>query len=432
MYSNHSKAMFDRVVTQVGVLPLEELLPALLGEIAALLGVERVGYYRMEENGSVIRLEIQFLLSTGECEAPEIRLHAADYPGYFSALHEPSNLVVSHDVMGDSRLLEFHDPYFKPLGITSMLDVPVHRSGKLFGVICLEHTGAPRQWTAEEVELARSLGHLVALAIETRDRTRIEEELRLALEREKELVELKSNFISLVSHEFRTPLGVIYSAADILESYFDRLDPGQRADHLHDIRHSARQMSNLMEEVLVVGKVESPGMVCRTEPVDLVGLCRRILDEQISAASGKCPVSLEIDELLGKASADGVLLRHILGNLLSNAVKYSPAGSPVDFTVRREGATAEFTVTDRGIGIHPDDHPQLFGAFFRGRNVGSRTGTGLGLVIVERCVALHGGTVSFESRPGAGTRFVVRLELFPPSGRHRPRRAAGTAPPVWS
>ena len=413
---------------QVGVLPLEQLLPALLAEISALLEVGRVGYYRMEENGSVIRLEIQFLLATGCCEAPEIRLHSADYPGYFAALHEPSNLVISHDVMSDERLVDFRESYFKPLGITSMLDVPVHRSGKLFGVICLEHIGPQRSWAAEAVELARSLGHLVALAIETWDRTRVEEELRQALEREKELVELKSNFISLVSHEFRTPLGVIYSAADILESYFDRLRPNQRADHLQDIRHSARQMSNLMEEVLVVGKVESAAMVCRIEPVDLADLCRRIVDEQTSAASGKCPVVLNIDGLSGTAGADQILLRHIFGNLLSNAVKYSSPGSQVDFTVRRDGPCAEFLVTDRGIGIHPGDHKHLFDAFFRGRNVGSHAGTGLGLVIVERCVALHGGTIAFESRPDEGTQFVVRLEVFSPMSGKKLRKPSRTVP----
>jgi signal transduction histidine kinase len=412
MFLQESRAMFDRVVTQVGVIDFEELLPMLLAETASLLKVERVGYYCMEEGDAAIFLELQFVLSQGKCGKIPLRLTAADYPGYFTALRERSNLVVSHDVMSDDRLSEFQESYFSPFGITSMLDVPVHRSGKLFGVICLEHVGPKRKWTEQEIDFGRSTGHLIALAIETQERKRIGEELRQALEREKELVEMKTNFVNLVSHEFRTPLGVIYSAADILQTYFDRLREDQRADHLHDIRYSARQMSNLMEEVLLVGKVESARMTCRAEPVDLADFCRRIVEEQQAATDGSRAISLTMAGIDEMVRGDEGLLRHIFGNLLSNAVKYSTGD--VRFSVRREGTTAEFEIEDTGIGIDPADHPNLFTAFSRGRNVGTSPGTGLGLVIVKRCVFLHGGTMRFESRLGEGTRFMVHLDLFRP------------------
>lgn len=413
MFPHRSKTLFDRAVTQVGVVPLDELLPALLAEIAALLSVERTGYYRMDDGGGAIRLEIQFLLSTQSCDTPPVKLRAADYPGYFAALRDPANLIVSHDVMADARLVEFQEYYFKPLGITSMLDVPIHRSGKLFGVVCLEHVGPRRQWAEEDVEIARSLGHLIALALETRDRQQMQEELRLSLEREKELVEMKTNFINLVSHEFRTPLGVIWSAADILENYSDRLRPEQRADQLQDIRHATRQMSELMEEVLLVGKVESGNMSCRTSPLDLADFCHRLADEQSSATHHRCPILLEMTGVDEMAAGDEGLLRHIFSNLLSNAVKYSPPAAEVKFSARRNGTEVEFVVSDRGIGIDPADQKHLFVTFFRGRNVGMHPGTGLGLVIVQRCVTLHGGTMEFESMPGEGTRFTIRLDLFP-------------------
>ncbi len=403
--------MFDRVVTQVGVLDFDQLLLTLLTEIALLLNVERVGYYRMEEGGAAVLLVLQFILSSRQCEREPLRLSSTDYPNYFAALQEKSNLVISDDVMNDARLIDFQKSYFKPLGITSMFDVPVHRSGKLFGVICLEHVGPKRKWTEQEIDLGRSTGHLVALAIETQDRKDIEEELRQALEREKELVEMKTNFVNLVSHEFRTPLGVIYSAADILKTYFDRLREDQRADHLHDIRYSARQMSNLMEEVLLVGKVESARMTCRAEPFDLADFCRRIVDEQQAATNGSRLISMTLTGLNGMVRGDEGLLRHIFGNLLSNAVKYSDGD--VRFNVRRDGTFAEFEVEDSGIGIDPADQENLFIAFNRGRNVGESPGTGLGLVIVKRCITLHGGTLRFESKLGEGTRFVIRLELFP-------------------
>ncbi len=419
-----AKAMVDRMVTQVGKLPLNELLPALLGEIAAALEVERVGYSRIVEDGTAIQQDIQYLHSVQRCDGKLYRLTAKEYPGYFAALQEPTNLIISHDVMTDPRLIEFQAVYFKTLGITSMLDVPVHRSGKLFGVICHEHVGPRRRWTDEEVDLARTLGHFVALAVETDERKTAEEGLRRALEREKELVQLKTNFVSLVSHEFRTPLGIIVSSADILESYFERLAPDQRAGHLQDIRHSARHMSNLMEEVLLLGKVESGRMVCRSEPLDLPDFCRRIVDEQLSATNHKCPIEFKSSGMDHLAKGDESLLRHVFGNLISNAVKYSPDGRAVRFSVRRDDAFAEFEIEDRGIGIDPIDQPHLFVAFHRGRNVGSSPGTGLGLVIVKRCVELHDGELRFQSQPGEGTRFFVRLKMFPPAPNGKPPKPA--------
>lgn len=229
------------MVTQVGVTPLAELLPALLEEIAVLLEVERASYFQLDENGNAILLEAQYILSTGKCETGNLlRLSAVDYPGYFAALREPTNLIVSHDVMKDPRMLEFQTAYFPSLGITSMLDALVHRSGKLIAADCLEHVGQKRRWTDAEVDVARSVGHLVALAIKTRERDIIAEKLRAALDREKQLVQMKTNFVNLVSHEFRSTLGAIYCAADILHSYHDRLSASERVHQLDDIRHSAQ------------------------------------------------------------------------------------------------------------------------------------------------------------------------------------------------
>jgi signal transduction histidine kinase len=414
--SHHSKAIFEQFVPQVGVTPMTELLSALFGEVAALFNVERVGYSRMEMDRSAIQQEVQFHLTGRKCDTSGLpKLFAKDYPGYFAALETPPGVVVSHDVMRDERLKEFWEGYFTPLKITSMLDVPVHRAGQLYGVICHEHTGPQRRWTDDEVAAACSFAHLVALAVETDQRQKAEAKLSAALEREKEMVQMKTSFVSLVSHEFRTPLGVIVSSADILEHYFDRLRPGQRAGHLQDIRQSAQQMSRLMEEVLLLGKVESGKMACRHDPLDLAEFCQRITDEQHSATSRKCPIQLDlagVDGADGSAHGDESLLQHILGNLIGNAVKYSPAGRPVKFRVRRAGTAAEFVITDEGIGIEPGDQKHLFTAFYRGSNVGHIPGTGLGLVIVKRCVDLHGGTLTVASRPDLGSTFTVRLDLF--------------------
>ena len=251
-----------------------------------------------------------------------------------------------------------------------------------------------------------------AMVTDISDRKRAEIELRKALERERELSALKSSFVSMVSHEFRTPLGIIQSSADILADYLDQLDPAERKDHLKSIIRNTRRMGGLMEEVLVLGRLDAGRMSFKPSGLKLRDLCARLVDETLSATEQRCPIRLGPvgpGSLPETARADEQLLRHILANLLSNAVKYSDPESPIDFDVGCEGADAVFRVVDRGIGIPVADLPGLFQAFQRGSNVGHRTGTGLGLVIVQRCVQLHGGTIWIASEPGVGTTVTVRL-----------------------
>jgi PAS domain S-box-containing protein len=279
--------------------------------------------------------------------------------------------------------------------------VHTHTSGRLF---------------PSEVRLVRLPAEgqnlLRASIIDSTERKKAETELLKALAREKELGQLKSNFISMVSHEFRTPLGVILSSADILDSYFDQLTPSERAEQLLSIKKNTRRMAALMEEVLLLGLVEAGKMDFRPAPLSLGGFCRRIIGEVVSITNHKCRVDLVFvsapDEVLG----DERLLTHIFNNLLSNAVKYSPEGSRVQLRVSREDQSAVFRIQDHGIGIAPDDLPWLFNAFHRGRNVGHLPGTGLGLTIVRRCVELHHGCIDVDSTLGQGTTVTVRLPLF--------------------
>ncbi|MBL9215898.1 MAG: PAS domain S-box protein [Opitutaceae bacterium] len=250
-----------------------------------------------------------------------------------------------------------------------------------------------------------------AVVLDLTERKRAEAELQTALARERELGQLKSEFVSLVSHEFRTPLEIIMSSADILQRYHDRLAPEKRQELLQTVNQSVRQMSGMMEEVLVLGRLETDRMTFRRAPLDLPAFCRRLADEIGSATGQRCPVRLTL-EAPGPAAGDESVLRHIFANLLANAVKYSPAGSPVDLAVTREGAEAVCRVADRGCGIPVPDRKRLFEAFHRGSNVRHIPGTGLGLLIVRRCVDLHGGRLAFESAEGQGTVFTVRLPLF--------------------
>jgi signal transduction histidine kinase len=238
-----------------------------------------------------------------------------------------------------------------------------------------------------------------------------EEALRL-LARERELSELKSDFVSLVSHEFRTPLEIIMSSVDNLSRYHERLTTEKREQLLRTINKSVRRMSVMMEEVLVLGRLETDRVTFHPVPFEFRAFCQRVCDEIEAATAKRCPIRLDMNGAPDSANGDEAVLRHIFSNLLSNAVKYSAPGQVVELTVQREGNEAICRVIDRGCGIPESDRARLFQAFHRGSNVRQVPGTGLGLMIVQRCVNLHRGQIEYATAEGQGTTFTVRLPLF--------------------
>ncbi len=276
-----------------------------------------------------------------------------------------------------------------------------NRSGKEFTILL----------SAETIQL-NDTPHMLSMAIDITQRKRAEEELLRTLEREKELSQLKSNFVSMVSHEFRTPLGIIQSSAELLREFHQRMPPTERDDQLESISRNTRRMAGMMEGVLVLSRLEAGKLSFKPAPIDVNLFCRRVVDEILSATNRKCLIELSLNSVPPNAQADEQLLGHIFTNLLSNAVKYSEPGATVSFVVERQQQDAVCVVRDRGIGIAEAEQPQLFKAFHRGGNVGSRPGTGLGLLLVKRCAELHGGKVEVNSKIGDGTTVTVRLPIF--------------------
>jgi PAS domain S-box-containing protein len=253
--------------------------------------------------------------------------------------------------------------------------------------------------------------HLLGILLDITQRKQAEAELHRTLSREKELSQLKSNFVSMVSHEFRTPLGIIQSSAELLRDFYERMQRAEREEQLESISRNARRMAGMMEEVLVLSRLDAGKLDFQPATMDLNLFCRRVVDEVLSATNRRCPIALSLG-VPSEAEADERLLGHIFTNLLSNAVKYSEAGATVEFTITREGRDVVCVVRDRGIGISEDDQRQLFKAFHRGGNVGTRPGTGLGLLLVKRCADLHGGKVHVQSKIGEGTTVTVKLPVF--------------------
>ena len=253
------------------------------------------------------------------------------------------------------------------------------------------------------------------------DRKKSEAEMREALEQQRALNELRSRFVAMTSHEFRTPLAAILSAEEVLRHYGDRLPPEERLETLDSIATGVQRMSRMLDRVLLLGRADAQMLEFRPAEVDLRGLCGRLVEEaHLQQPQGASRIACDIGPDVGAGLYDEKLLRHIFGNLLSNALKYSPQGGEVRFAIRSEEGETVFTVADRGIGIPSDEIAHLFESFHRASNVGNIPGTGLGLAIVKNAVEVHGGTIAVESRLGAGTTFTVRLPSAPAGGPARP------------
>ncbi|QIZ69499.1 CBS domain-containing protein [Oxynema aestuarii AP17] len=248
---------------------------------------------------------------------------------------------------------------------------------------------------------------------ERSERRRLEAELHKIAIQEQELGELKSRFTSMVTHEFRNPLTTILYSTQLLETFGHRATEEKKRSYLLRIRRTAQYMNQLIEDLLVIGGSDEAKLEFNPKPLALDEVCQDLIEQQHLSDGGRNPISFEIEGDRDEVCMDEKLLRYIFTNLLANACKYSPKGMLVEFHVACEDERAIFYLSDRGIGIPPEECDRLFDPFYRATNVGNIPGTGLGLSMVKRCVESHYGTIAVESEVGVGTRFIVTLPLGP-------------------
>lgn len=253
-------------------------------------------------------------------------------------------------------------------------------------------------------------GNLVINSRDITDRKQAEE-TRKALQKEKELNDLKSRFVSMVSHEFRTPLSVVVLSAQLLERFRKVAPEAKQLLYLDRIQAAAKRMTQLLDDVLFLGKTELGKQEFKPEPMELVQFCRELVEEMQSTSNSEHTITFTCSEPEIVACMDELLLRHILTNLLSNAIKYSPHNKVVHFTLALQQERVIFQIQDEGIGIPEADLEQLFESFHRGSNVGKIPGTGLGLAIVYQSVQIHQGALTVQSQVDRGTTFTVNLPL---------------------
>lgn len=243
------------------------------------------------------------------------------------------------------------------------------------------------------------------------------------IEKEKELNLLKNRFISVISHEFRTPLTGIKSGVQLFERYGDTWDKEKKQKFFDTIYNSIRFTSMLLDDISIIGKDENGKMNYAPALCSIEEICHQALDDIRAVFGESVVIHFSSKPETIKTLADETLLRHILNNLLSNAVKYTGDLKQIDFTATIEnkeesGGKSQiivFTITDNGIGIPEEDIKYIFEPFHRASNAEPIKGTGLGLSIVKRCVEMHGGSIEIKSILNKGTTIVVKIPYQKPT-----------------
>ncbi|PZD73772.1 Sensor histidine kinase TmoS [Acaryochloris thomasi RCC1774] len=272
--------------------------------------------------------------------------------------------------------------------------------GQLVGAVVTFRDISKRKWAEAILQQTNE-----ALELKVQERTA---ELIQANQQLQELSELRSRFVSMVCHEFRNPLNNIALSVSSMERYEQQLSEDQKREYLQAIVANTDRMTAMIDDILVIGKIEADQLAIRPATLDIVQFCQALLKE-LQLTAPKHELVWVCDRTHLEMGVDEQLLRSVLVNILHNAIRYSPQGGQIELKLVQEPQAITFHITDHGLGIPDADQSLLFEPFHRGKNVSNIPGTGLGLSIVKQFVVLLNGTVAFESTLGVGTSFIIRL-----------------------
>ncbi|GAB1724070.1 MAG: PAS domain S-box protein [Nitrospira sp. CR1.1] len=383
-------------------------LKELMYNSAETMAVDRASVWLLDRSGAV--LECAELYERAQARHSRgARLDVAQYPRYFNELLE-EQVVDADDVASDPRTAELLQPYLQTLGIVSLLDVPIFFGGRLAGVVCHERIGWARKWSNEETQFAMSIGNLVTLAYEAKQRQEAEQALVTAKEAAEFANRAKSDFLATMSHEIRTPMNAIIGMADLLSE--TPLNEDQQ-EYVQIFRDAGSNLLSLINDVLDLSKIEAGYLDLDLTDFDLSDVVQRAAELVAVRASEKnLELAYQIQpDVPTSLVGDPNRLRQVLLNLLGNAIKFTEQGEVVlrvECDPLADGpGNLLFTVRDTGIGIPHDKLAVIFERFTQVDSSMTRpySGTGLGLTISRRLVERMGGRMWVESEPGHGSMF---------------------------
>ena len=266
--------------------------------------------------------------------------------------------------------------------------------------------------TKELSNALMALNHLnESLEEEITKRAEIESQVRLAFEKEKELNEMKSRFVSMASHEFRTPLAGILSSASLIQRYNEQDENPKISKHVNNIKNAVKSLTSILNDFLSLDKLEQGAIGAHPVQINLYKMIDDIEASLLSMTPDEYEVVYENNSEDRKLFQDPELIKNILLNLISNAVKYSESKDHIRISIDTDDSTLSLKVIDKGIGIPVKEQEKLFERFFRASNATNIQGTGLGLTIVKKYLEFIQGKLFFESQENQGSTFCVEVPL---------------------
>jgi signal transduction histidine kinase len=380
-------------------LDLDEAFSAFIRELRGLVPFQRVAIVLVEGDQSRV------VAAAGA--------HAEDVepPGSSATLQK--NLLA--DLVAGGRTIYRRDmstpryteeEWMKRIGLRCRVAAPLLVGARVIGMLSLSRS-EPDAFSNHEIELVTLLGRLAASAVQN---IRAYDSERRTVEELRRLSELRADFVSLVSHEMRSPMAAVIGAARTLEQRWRELTPDQRQAFLGLIAGETTRLAALIGDVLDTSRIDAGTFSYRFADVDVSALVQEVV-ATARLAQDEVPLVADVHSDLPRVRGDSERLRQVLGNLIDNAVKYSPAGGTVEVRVAAHDHAVVVSVHDRGPGVASEDQRLIFEKFGRVSSGNSKPGTGLGLYIARSIAEAHGGTLEVVSSPGRGSTFTLRLPV---------------------
>jgi signal transduction histidine kinase len=398
---------------------LETAFKVITEKAANALEIERVSVWLFNSERTKLQC-ISLYERSNQRHSAGLERNLADYPIYFKSLIS-ARIIAVNDTRTDLRIQELCDEQLEPNNIVSLINTSIWVGGEVVGTVLYEQIDIPRTWEMSEQNFVSSIAGFVALTLEVCDvydglrlRKRAESALREAKEAAEIANRAKKTFLGNMSYELRTPLSSILEIAEAFQNEVYGTVNEEQRQSLNTLESSGKNLLNLINQILELTDIESSKIELQLATTSIQGLCDSSLSFVKHLAFQKnIHLSVQIPEELEPIQVDERRIRQVFINLLTNAVKFTKEGGKVWIEVQPNSTNEYifFSVVDTGIGMLSDDLFKLFQPFIQVENASTRrsAGMGLGLVMVQKIVELHGGTVHAESQLGKGSRFTVKL-----------------------